>query len=160
MVKARPTTDIAREALFNILPYEINLEGIDVLDLFAGTGAIGLEFVSRGANEVVSIDIEFQSKRFISDVIRKWEIDNMRIVRADVFKLATKANQSFDLVYADPPYQHKRFMELPDLVLQSGWLKKGGLFILEHGPEHSFEEHPKFSFTRNYGNVNFTFFRP
>ncbi len=158
-IKARPTTDMAREALFNMLGGDMDLSNCKVLDLFAGTGAISLEFVSRGVKSVTAIDIEQISKRFISEVIRDWEIDNMRIVRADVFKLATKANEAFDIVFADPPYGHKRFEEVPQLILDSGWLVDDGLLIVEHSEEHSFDKHPNFSHHRRYGAVNFSFFR-
>lgn len=158
-IKARPTTDMAREALFNVLSADWDFSNVKVLDLFTGTGAVSLEFISRGAKSVTAIDIEMISKRFISQTIREWEIDNMRIVRADVLKLASKANESFDIVFADPPYGHKRFAEIPQLILDSGWLAKDGLLIVEHSEDHNFEDHPNFSAHRSYGTVNFSFFR-
>lgn len=158
-IKARPTTDMAREALFNMLTGDYDMSNFKILDLFAGTGAISLEFISRGVKSVTAIDIEQISKKFISETIREWEIRNMRIVRADVLKLATKANESFDIVFADPPYGHKRFEEIPQLILDSGWLEKDGLLIVEHSDENSFDQHPNFTHHRSYGAVNFSFFR-
>jgi 16S rRNA G966 N2-methylase RsmD len=99
------------------------------------------------------------SKKFIGNTIREWEIDNMRIVRADVFALAKKANESFDIVFADPPYGHKRFGEVPQLIIDSGWLAEYGLVIVEHSEQYNFDEHPYFEKHKRYGSVNFSFFR-
>lgn len=150
---------MAREALFNILGGMFDFEGKTVLDLFAGTGAVSLEFVSRGAKSVTAIDIEMMSKKFIGNTIREWEINNMRIVRADVFALAKKANESFDIVFADPPYGNKRFGLVPQMIFDSGWLAEGGLVIVEHSEEYSFDDHPYFEKHKRYGSVNFSFFR-
>ncbi len=158
-IKARPTTDMAREALFNVLAGEIDLTRIDVLDLFAGTGAISLEFISRGANSATAIDVEYLTKKFIEDIKKDWGIDNLKVVKADVFKLLKKTNQSFDVVFADPPYNDPRYPELPDLIFDSGWVKKDGLLIIEHGSEHNFEDNSRFQSHRNYSSVNFSFFR-
>lgn len=158
-IKARPTTDMAREALFNVMAQEIYLHDIDVLDLFAGTGAISLEFLSRGARSATAIEIDFVAKKFMETLKREWQVPNLKIVKADVFKLMKNPNQSFDLVFADPPYAHPKFADIPTLILNSGWLKKDGLLIIEHSSDNTFEEHPAFSRHRNYGNVNFTFFR-
>lgn len=158
-IKARPTTDLAREALFNVLIREINISGIEVLDLFYGTGSISLEFISRGAKSVIAIDIDIVSKKFLEGIVEAWGIKNLRIVKADVFKLIKNPNASFDLVFADPPYADPRFPELPDMILNSGWLRPGGLLILEHNEEHSYTFHPNFALHKTYGNVNFTFFQ-
>lgn len=158
-IKARPTTDMAREGLFNVLSQQMEINGIDVLDLFAGTGAVSLEFLSRGANQVVAIDIDFTSKKHLEKIKVNWELKNWRIVKADAFSLAKKANQQFDIVFADPPYNHKRFAEIPALILSSGWIKPGGLFILEHSSDYDFSENKFFLEHRIFGNVNFTFFQ-
>ncbi len=157
-IKARPTTDMAREGLFNVLQNRIDLEGIEVLDLFCGTGAVSLEFLSRGAKSATAVDIEFGSKKFITSLLKSWEINNMRVVRANVFALAKKANKAFDVVFADPPYAMTDFEKIPELVLKSGWVKPGGIFILEHGSEKNFEDIPHFDELRKYGNVHFSFF--
>lgn len=158
-IKARPTTDMAREALFNVLAQEIDIHDIDILDLFAGTGAISLEFISRGARSATAIEIDFVAKKFMESLKREWNVPNLKVVREDVFKLIKHPNQAFEVVFADPPYAHPRFADLPTLILNSGWLKKDGLLILEHSSDHSFKEHPAFFSHRNYGNVNFTFFK-
>lgn len=150
---------MAREALFNVLAHEIHIQDIDILDLFAGTGAISLEFLSRGARSATAIEIDFVAKKFMETLKREWNVPNLKVVKADVFKLMKNPNQSFDVVFADPPYAHARFADLPTLILNSGWLKKDGLLILEHSSDNSFEEHPAYFSHRNYGNVNFTFFK-
>lgn len=158
-IKARPTTDMAREALFNVLQNELEIHGADVLDLFSGTGAISLEFISRGANSATAIDVEHLSKRFLDEIKKEWKIDNLKTVKADIFKLLKKADRSFDIVFADPPYADPRFPELPDMIFDSGWVKQDGLLILEHGPEHNFQFNPRFQSHRQYSSVNFSFFR-
>lgn len=158
-IKARPTTDMAREALFNILKAEIDIHAVDVLDLFAGTGAISLEFLSRGARSATAIDINMLSKRCMESVKKEWEVKNFKVVKADVFKLMKHPNMAFDVVFADPPYGHKRFSEIPDSILESGWLKSDGLLIVEHSSDQNFEKNPHCYAQRNYGNVNFSFFR-
>src|SRR5690554_6623116 len=158
-LSARPTTDMAREALFNVLKHEVDIANADVLDLFAGTGAISLEFISRGAKSATAIDIEYTSKKFIDSIKRDWELNNIRAVKADVFKVMKKTNQSFDIVFADPPYDDPRYPSLPNMIFESGWVKKDGLVIIEHGGEHNFETNSRFKSHRNYGSVNFSFFR-
>lgn len=158
-MKARPTTDMAREALFNLLKAEVSFKELDVLDLFSGTGAISIEFLSRGARSATAIDIDFISKKFIEGLKKNWNIENLKVVKADVFKLIKNTNQAFDLVFADPPYAHKRFEEIPELIHKSGWLKADGLLIVEHGDEIRFDENPNCYAHRNYGSVNFSFFR-
>ena len=154
----RPTTDMARESLFNILNNYVDYEDCCVMDLFAGTGAVSLEFVSRGAREVTSIDINNQCTDFIKQCATQFGINNLHVVRADVFDLLKRANRRFDIVFADPPYFLEGLATLPDLVFDRGVLTDDGIFILEHPAEYTFEEHPHFWQHRAYGKVNFTFF--
>ena len=154
----RPTTDMARESLFNILNNYVDYEDCSVMDLFAGTGAVSIEFISRGASEVTSIDINNACTEFIKATARQLNIDNIHVVRADVFDLLKRANRKFDIVFADPPYALHDLEQLPNLVFGSGVLSEDGIFILEHPKEFSFEEHPNFWQHRAYGKVNFTFF--
>ncbi|MBP5527367.1 MAG: 16S rRNA (guanine(966)-N(2))-methyltransferase RsmD [Bacteroidales bacterium] len=154
----RPTTDMARESLFNILNNYVDYEDCSVMDLFAGTGAVSLEFVSRGAREVTSIDINAQCTDFIKRCATHLSVTNLHVVRADVFDLLKRANRRFDIVFADPPYALEGLPTLPDLVFDRGVLTDDGIFILEHPREYSFEEHPHFWQHRAYGKVNFTFF--
>lgn len=158
-IKARPTTDMAREGLFNVLNQKIDFQGLKVLDLFAGTGAVSLEFLSRGAEKVTAIDIDITSKKHLEKTKKDWDLKNLRVVKADALALAKKANQKFDLVFADPPYGHKKFSEIPHIILDSGWLDEGGIFILEHSSDFDFSSNKRFLDHRNFGNVNFSFFQ-
>ncbi|WP_163717915.1 RsmD family RNA methyltransferase [Mangrovibacterium lignilyticum] len=157
--KARPTTDMAKESLFNILLNQIDFEAIKVLDLFSGTGSISFEFASRGCPDITSIELNFQHHRFITEVIQKLGVTSIKAVKANAFQYCSKTDQSFDLIFADPPYDHKQFAEVPDLVLSGDLLKPDGLFILEHPKNHNFSSRPEFVEVRNYGSVHFSFFR-
>lgn len=154
----RPTTDMARESLFNILNNYVDYEECSVMDLFAGTGAVSIEFVSRGVKDVTSIDINNACTEYIKLAAKQLNISNIHVVRADVFDLLKRAYKKFDIVFADPPYALQDLPKLPDIVFQSDILNDDGIFILEHPKEYSFEEHPHFWQHRNYGKVNFTFF--
>ncbi len=154
----RPTTDMARESLFNILNNYVDFDECSVMDLFAGTGAVSLEFVSRGAREVTAIDINAQCTDYIKQCSVQLGVRNLHVVRADVFDLLKRANRRFDIVFADPPYALESLASLPDLVFGAGVLTDDGIFVLEHPREYSFEEHPHFWQHRAYGKVNFTFF--
>lgn len=154
----RPTTDLARESLFNILRNKVDFEEISVLDLFTGTGSISFEFISRGVKQVMAVDGDQRCVEFIKQTAKEFEIDNLFAMRSDAFIFLGRSQMSFDVVFADPPYDLKQFDIIPDLVLKS-FVKPGGLFVLEHAKEHSFKEHPLFVEQRNYGKVNFTFFK-
>ena len=154
----RPTTDMARESLFNILNNYVDYEDCTVMDLFAGTGAVSLEFVSRGAKEVTSVEINNQCTEFIKATAMQFGIRNLHVVRADAFDLLKRANRRFDIIFADPPYAIENLASLPDLVFEKQVLTNDGIFVLEHPREYSFEEHPHFWQHRAYGKVNFTFF--
>lgn len=154
----RPTTDFAREGLFNVLNNLIEFQGLRVLDLFAGTGAFGLECFSRGADSVRFIEISGLHAKFISDNLKHFEIKNASVSKGDVFKLLPLSTEKLDLIFADPPFDLDKLETLPDLVLQSNLLNEGGLFVLEHGRDHDFENHPCFIQHRKYSNVHFSFF--
>ena len=154
----RPTTDMAKEGLFNILNNYVDYEECDVMDLFAGTGSITFEFVSRGAKSVTSVDINGHCTDFIKSSATLLNVQNLHVVRADVFDLLKRAYKKFDIIFADPPYAHEGLAQLPDIVFEKDLLTDDGIFILEHPKEYSFEEHPHFWQHRNYGKVNFTFF--
>lgn len=153
----RPTTDLARESLFNVLRNKIDFEEIEVLDLFAGTGSISFEFISRGVKRVTSVDINHKCIDFIKDSSLKLEVDNLFTIKNDVFVFLGKSQLNFDLVFADPPYDLKQFDIIPDLILKS-FIRPGGMLILEHSREHSFKKNKYFTEQRNYGKVNFSFF--
>ena len=154
----RPTTDMARESLFNILNNYVDYDECAVLDLFAGTGAVSLEFVSRGAKEVTAVDINAQCVDFIKSSALQFGVKNLHVVRSDVFDLLKRAYKKFDIVFADPPYALDNLAQLPDLVFEKDLLTDDGIFVLEHPREFQFEEHPHFWQHRHYGKVNFTFF--
>lgn len=154
----RPTTDMARESLFNILNNYVDYEDCAVMDLFAGTGAVSLEFISRGAKEVTSIDINNQCTDFIKESAKQFGVSNIHVVRSDVFDLIKRAYKKFDIIFADPPYALENLSKLPDLIFDNNLLNEDGIFILEHPREYQFEDHPHFWQHRNYGKVNFTFF--
>jgi len=157
-LKARPTTDIAKESLFNILIHRLDFEGLDILDLFAGTGSISYEFASRGVQSVVAVEMAPVHFKFIQQTCRNLEMEMVTVIRGDAFRYLKKPYQSFDIVFADPPYDHPRLAELPDLVLTTELLTGNGLFILEHPANFTFSAHPRFSEIRKYGGVNFTIF--
>lgn len=157
--KARPTTDYARESLFNILSVRYDFEGMAVLDLFAGTGSIGLEFLSRGAAEVQFIDIERNHISFIKQTIVSLDAKGAYTMHANVKDFLKRSKRSYDLVFADPPYDLMWLDKIPDLVFSSGIMKPDSIFILEHPRNYNFNKHPSFYEHRHYGSVNFSFFR-
>jgi 16S rRNA (guanine966-N2)-methyltransferase len=157
-ITARPTTDFAKEGLFNLLNNRIDFEGIDVLDLFAGTGGISIEFVSRNCNSVISIEQNERHCNFIRKVCNELKISNLSLMKMDAFKFISSSNSQFDMIFADPPYELENFAEIPDLIFKHNLLKADGLFVLEHSAKNSFVNHPNFVDHRHYGNVNFSFF--
>lgn len=154
----RPTTDMAREGLFNILNNYVDYEDCTVMDLFTGTGAVSMEFLSRGVRVVTAVDINNACTEYVKLEAQRLNLRNLHVVRTDVFDLLKRANRKFDIVFADPPYALEGLATLPDLVFEHQLLTEDGIFILEHPREYSFEEHPHFWQHRNYGKVNFTFF--
>lgn len=156
--KSRPTTDFARESLFNILQNRFYFEDLDVVDLFAGTGAISYEFASRGAKSIVAIEQHHLNVKFIEKNFEELGIDNGAVYRANVFDWAGKTDQKYDVVFADPPFKHPGLAELPGLVRASNLLLPGGMFILEHPDQHSFTNEEGFLEHRSYGGVNFSLF--
>lgn len=155
--KARPTTDFAKESLFNILNNRIDFEETKVLDLFAGTGSIGYEFLSRGCTNLTMIELEFKHIQFIKSVLKELN-ESAKVYRADVFKFLESEKGKYDLIFADPPYDHPRFKEVPELVLTNKLLAPDGIFVLEHGKEYDFSKLPGFKELRKYGSVHFSFF--
>ena len=155
----RPTTDFAKESLFNVLNNVIDFESLDVLDLFAGTGSISFEFISRGAGQVTSVDSNARCVEFIRKTALAWEIPNLEAVRADVFRFMKHPWKKVDLVFADPPYDLPDINKIPGLVSGSGILRPSGLFVMEHSSGYTFRDHPLFKQHRQYGSVNFTFFQ-
>jgi 16S rRNA (guanine(966)-N(2))-methyltransferase RsmD len=154
----RPTTDFAKESLFNILANRLNYEELNVLDLFAGTGSISFEFASRGAKEVTSVDMNYKCVEFIRRNAADFGFANLRPVRANVISFLDYCKVKYDLIFADPPYDLNAITTIPDKVMNNGLLNKEGILILEHSREHDFTKHPLFNEHRIYGKVNFSFF--
>lgn len=157
--KARPTTDFAKENLFNVLSNYMDFEeGVSALDLFAGTGSISIELVSRGCDQVVSVEKDREHHAFICKVMQEVHTDKCLPIRGDALKFLKNCRQQFDFIFADPPYELRELEEIPALVFDNNLLRPNGLFVLEHGKKNSFEHHPCFVERRVYGSVNFSFF--
>ena len=157
-LKARPTTDFARESLFNVLNNRIDWEETTVLDLFSGTGSVALEFVSRGCPFVVNVETNQNHYNFICKAQELLGAKELFPVKADVFKYLQSVKQKFDLIFADPPYDLQSIDTIPDLIFKRELLKPEGVFILEHSRKQNFSAHPHFVAERKYGNVHFSFF--
>ena len=188
--KARPTTDFAKENIFNVLTGYIDFEGATALDLFSGTGSISLELVSRGCDRVVSIEADRDHHRFILQCLQKLQPlgdgslladdktaqtdqpkknrprmaeknrPQVAAIRGDVFRYLKNCKQQFDFIFADPPYALKELATIPSLIFEKNLLKEDGVFVFEHGKDHSFTDHPNFVEHRQYGSVNFSIFKP
>jgi 16S rRNA (guanine(966)-N(2))-methyltransferase RsmD len=156
--QARPTTDFAKEGLFNILDNEYEFEDLKVLDLFGGTGSIAFEFASRGAARVYCVEMARENASFIKTEAQRLGLSNVTMVRDNVFDFLPICRERFDIVFADPPYALEGLEKLPDLVFAADILYPERYFILEHGDEHSFVNHPRFVKERHYGRVHFSFF--
>lgn len=157
--KARPTTDFAKENVFNVLRSYLDFEETTALDLFGGTGSITLELLSRGCPQVTTVEKDRQHYLFIRSVLRELNDEAANPLQGDALKFIERCRQPFELVFADPPYALPELPELPERVLKSDCLKPDGLFILEHGKNHDFSHLPEFLEHRSYGSVNFSFFR-
>lgn len=157
--KARPTTDFAKENIFNVLTRYIDLEGAEALDLFSGTGSISLELLSRGCKRVVSVEQDRDHHRFIQDCLKKLDTQACIPLRGDAFRFIKSSKQQYDLIFADPPYSLKELPLIPQLILDHGMLKETGVLVFEHGRNHDFSTHPHFVEHRSYGSVNFSIFR-
>ena len=157
--KARPTTDFAKENLFNILENRIDWENTHALDLFAGTGSISYELISRGCKEVTTVEANFRHCKFIHQVKSTLQIDNMQIICDDAFHFISKGKNSYDLIFDDPPFDLKMFAEVPVKILQSALLNPGGVLILEHNKFNDFKNLKEFREIRSYGSVHFSFFQ-
>ncbi|WP_027449603.1 RsmD family RNA methyltransferase [Xylanibacter brevis] len=157
--KARPTTDFAKENIFNVLIQYVDFDEAVALDLFSGTGSITLELISRGCSQVVSVEMDRDHHRFITDCLKKLGTDVCIPLRGDVFRFLKSCHQQFDFIFADPPYALKELASIPDLVFEKDILKPDGIFVLEHGKDNDFSSHPNFVEHRSYGSVNFSLFK-
>lgn len=157
--KARPTTDFAKENIFNVMVRYVDFEGIEALDLFAGTGSISLELVSRGCQRVVCVEQDRDHHAFIQQCLKKLGTTACIPIRGDVFRFLKSARQQWDFIFADPPYALKELASIPDLIFEKQLLRDEGVFVFEHGKDYDFSAHPHFVEHRSYGSVNFSIFR-
>lgn len=157
--KARPTTDFAKENIFNVVNGYMELDGTTALDLFAGTGSISLELLSRGCSRVVSVEADRDHAAFIRQCMTKIGTDACMLIRGDAFRFMKSCRQQFDFIFADPPYALKELPVIPSLIFEKGLLKEGGLLVFEHGKDNDFSSHERFVEHRSYGSVNFSLFR-
>lgn len=149
---------MAKESLFNVLQNSIDFENIKALDLFSGTGSISYELASRGCTNVTAVEINLAHLQFIKEVIEKLGEKNIRLVKSNVFVFAARIKEQFDLIFADPPYDHPKFAEVADLIFNNNLLKPGGLFVLEHSGQFDYSSHSNFKELRRYGSVHFSLF--
>lgn len=156
--RARPTTDFAKENLFNVIDNYFDYDSLDVLDLFSGTGSISYEFCSRGANRVVSIELNVLHQKFIASMARELGYDQLHSVKTNVFVYLRSIKDSFDIIFADPPYDMEGIDTLPGLIFERQLLRDGGWFILEHSADYDFSGFDHFREKRHYGSVNFSIF--
>ena len=157
--KARPTTDFAKENLFNVLSNLIDFEDITALDLFSGTGSIAFELLSRGCSAVVCVEKDPAHHTFIRKVQNELKDNHLTAIKGDVFKFLKTGRQSFDFIFADPPYALKELPLVPPLILSGNLLNDNGIFVMEHSKEYDFSELPHFLQKRVYGSVHFSLFK-
>jgi len=158
MPNTRPTTDIAKEGLFNIIGNNISIPGIKTLDIFGGTGSISYELASRGAAELTIIEKDSKMYEFIKSKIAELKIENCTVLKMDVFRFLENCNETYDLIFAGPPYALKTIDDLPRIIREKELLKKNGWFILEHTPANNYENELQFKAKRNYGTTIFSIF--
>lgn len=154
----RPTTDIAKEGLFNVLQNQLDFEELKTLDLFGGTGSISYELASRGVGDLTIVEKDPKMFEFIKKTAAEFKLENLQVVRSDVFRFIETTNEQYDFIFAGPPYALTTIDDLPVQIFQHSLLKEGGWFILEHTPRNNYEGQPHFKWSRNYGTTIFTLF--
>lgn len=158
--RSRPTTDFAKENLFNYLNNIMDWDEVSALDLFGGTGSISYELVSRGCKDVVCVEKYAKHTEFIKQTRNKFKIENMVVLNQDFFRFMKKdINQKFDLIFADPPYDMENFNKVPEIIIEKNILNDGGIMIVEHSSKYDFQHLPNFETTKKYGSVNFSIFK-
>ncbi len=158
-IPARPTTELAKEGLFNMLTHLIDFEGISTLDLFGGTGSISYELASRGAERLILVERDKTTIDFIKKTVKELGIEKKaQVMFGDVFKFMKQCDEQFDFIFAGPPYALINIDDLPLLVFEKDLLKEGGIFVLEHTPRNDYQHHPSFFKMKNYGTTIFSLF--
>jgi 16S rRNA (guanine(966)-N(2))-methyltransferase RsmD len=158
MPHTRPTTDIAKEGLFNIVQNRMDLEGIHTLDLFGGTGAISYELASRGAADLTIVEKDPIMHAFIKKNADMLGMENYRVLKMEVFAFLNSCSDQYDFIFAGPPYALGTIDEIPKIIVSKQLIRPGGFFVLEHTPRNAYETYPGFQFVRNYGSTLFSFF--
>lgn len=157
---SRPTTDFAKEGLFNIIENQIDLHDLNILDLCAGTGNISIEFLSRESGNVIAVDKNFHCYKHIKKMSQELGCDSeIRVIKADILKFLDQTGDTFDIIFADPPYVYEHHSAIVQKVFERDLMTENGLLIIEHGKETSLESLTHFLFSRKYGNVHFSFFQ-
>jgi 16S rRNA (guanine966-N2)-methyltransferase len=160
MPYTRPTTDIAKEGLFNMLQHKLDFSSIRTLDLFGGTGSISYELASRGVTDLTIVEKDIQMYQFIRKTAESLTLENFKVIKSDVFRFLQQCNESFDFIFAGPPYALQTIDELPKLIMERKLVKEGGIFVLEHTPRNDYKKFPFYHSERNYGTTVFSFFVP
>lgn len=156
---SRPTTDRSKEALFNILNNQMDFEGILALDLFSGTGNITIELASRGVDSILAIDTSYKCCSFIKETAKKHQLNTITVIKEDVLKFIKRNKQTFDFIFADPPFDMAEIPQLPKLIFDNHLLNPGGLLVIEHHSKRKLDQHPTFINQRDYGYSAFSFFK-
>jgi 16S rRNA (guanine966-N2)-methyltransferase len=157
-IPARPTTDIAKEGLFNTLQNMIDFEDLKVLDIFGGTGSISYELASRGASDITLIERDKVTVQFIKKTVQELGFENFKVIQSDVFKFLNTCVDNYDFIFAGPPYALKEIDDLPVIIFERKLLRPDGVFVLEHTPRNNYENHPNFVKVKNYGTTLFSYF--
>lgn len=160
MPVTRPTTDVAKEGLFNTLAQQVDFEDMKTLDIFGGTGSISYELASRGASELTIIERDKKMAQFILTNAKAFGFDQIRLVQMEVFKFLEQCREQYDFIFAGPPYALVEIDLIPDIIFERQLLYPDGIFILEHTPRNHYEQHPNFMKSKNYGTTIFSFFEP
>jgi 16S rRNA (guanine(966)-N(2))-methyltransferase RsmD len=158
MPHTRPTTDVAKEGLFNIVENNISIKGLKTLDIFGGTGSISYELASRGASDLTIIEKDPKLHAFIQKIITDLQIENCKVIKMDVFRFLDSTNETYDFIFAGPPYALVNIDDLPVIIREKKLLNKNGWFILEHTPANNYENEIFFKSSRNYGTTIFSIF--
>lgn len=156
---SRPTTDFAKEGLFNVLENSFSLQNLEILDLCAGTGNISYEFASREAGKTIAVDTNYNCCKFIQKMISEHKLENyIQVVKSDIRDYVRRCDRKFDLIFADPPYEISFYEELVNDILDKKLLNDHGVLIVEHGKQTNLSHINGYEKTKTYGNVNFSFF--
>lgn len=157
-IPTRPTTDMAKEGLFNMLNNYFNFDNVKFLDLFGGTGSISYEFSSRGCTDITNVERFPKCAQFIQKTALDMKMEGFKSLQMDVFAYIEMCHEKFDIIFAGPPYALENMDSIPDLIIQKNLIDGEGWFVMEHNPNHHYDEHPNFLLKKNYGSTIFSVF--